>query len=101
MKMTVAGVQRVHGTSGKGSAFDMCNLIALVPVEAFNNGKVDVSGAGFKVMELPLDHAALPHFLTLKYPCGVELLTEPRPRSGKLETVVVGMAAAPSLSKAA
>ena len=95
MKMLVAGVQRVKGTSKGGSAFDMCNLIALVAIEPFNNGKVNVSGTGFKPMELPCEESVLPLIAANKFPCVLDLNTEPRPRAGKLETVVVGFAPLP------
>lgn len=94
MKMTVSGVQRIAGTAkATGAAFDMCQLLALVPIETSNGGKVQVNGAGLRAMELPLDPAALPQFMSLKFPCTIELLTEPRPQRGKLETVVTGIAA--------
>ena len=93
MKMNVCGVQRIAGTSKAGSAFDMCELLALVPIEAVN-GKVNISGSGFKVMQVPLDPAAMPQFMGLKFPLSVELVTDVRPNRGQLETVVVGIAQA-------
>lgn len=95
MKMTVSGVQRIAGTAKTGSLFDMCQLLALVPIDVSNGGKVQVNGAGLKEMPLPLDAAAMPQFMNLKYPCVVELVTEPRPQRGKLETVVVGIVQQP------
>lgn len=100
MKMTVVGVQRISGTAkASGNAYDMCNVMGLVPIEVVNNAKMQINGAGMKVMEIPLDPAALPEFMSLKFPSTVELVTDVRPRSGKLETVVVGIA--PALAKAA
>lgn len=90
MQMTVCGVQRMAGQSKAGSQFDMCQLLALIPVEN-SNGKIQVNGAGFRVMELPLDVAALPVFMTQKFPIILDLATEPRPRNGRLETVVTGI----------
>jgi hypothetical protein len=93
VKIYVAGVERLTGTSKGGSAFDMCNLHCLVPVEAVNNAKIVIQGAGLKPMDIPLANEALPVFLPLasKFPCWLDLTTEVRPRSGKLETVVVGL----------
>jgi hypothetical protein len=99
MKMLVAGVQRIAGTSKTGSAFDMCNVTCLVPVEAMNNGKITISGTGFKIMEVPLDAGAMAQFSGVKFPVVLDLDTEPRPRNGKVETVVTGINA--SLAKAA
>lgn len=101
MKILVAGVQRIAGTSKTGSAFDMCNVSCLVPVEAVNNGKISVSGAGYKLMEIPADAAILSQFQGIKFPCILDLETEPRPRNGKVETVVCGLAVAPAVVKAA
>lgn len=98
MKMLVAGVQRIAGMSKANSPFDMCNLIALVPIEPVQ-GKFTINGCGYKEMTLPVVVEALPQFLSQpKYPCVLDLETEPRPRGGKLETVVVGIV---QLAKAA
>ena len=91
MKMQVCGVQRIAGTSKAGSAFDMCQLLALIPIEPTNSGKVQVNGAGLKLMELPLDPQALTQFMGLKFPLMLDLEMEPRPRNGRVETVVVGI----------
>lgn len=92
MKMTVAGVQRIAGTAkASGNAYDMCTLIGLVPVEIVNNPKMQINGAGLKPMEIPLDVDALPQFMQLKFPLSLDLHIEPRPRSGKVESVVVGI----------
>lgn len=94
MKILVAGVQRIAGTAkSSGSAFDMCNLLALVPVENVV-GKVTINGVGYKQMEIPMDVACLPLFLTIpqdRFPLMLELELEPRPRMGKVETVVTGI----------
>ena len=103
MKIFVAGVERIAGTSKTGSPFDMCNIHALVPVEPMSNAKITIHGSGLKAMDIPLDVDALKTFLPLasKMPCWMEVQTEPRPRNGKFETVVVGLVDAPDLKKAA
>jgi len=93
MKMTVSGVQRMAGTSKAGNQFDMCQLFALVPIEN-RTGKITTSGHGLHEMEIPMDAAALPHFANLKFPITLELEMEPRPRNGRVETVVTGIVAA-------
>lgn len=98
MKIFVAGVERIMGTSKTGSPFDMCNLHALVAIESVSNAKITIQGAGFKPMAIPLANEAMPDFISLKTPCWVDVITEPRPRGGKFETVVVGVQA---LAKAA
>lgn len=92
MKANVCGVRRMAGTAkSSGNAYDMCNVSLLVPVEVVNNAKMQINGAGFSVMEMPLAVEALPQFMGLKFPCQVELVTDVKPRGGKLETVVVGL----------
>lgn len=93
MKIHAAGVQRIKGTSGKGNQFDMCNLLTLVPVEPVNNEKVNISGHGFKVVEMALDPTCLPQFAGIKFPSTIDVDLEPRPRMGKYETTVVGVKA--------
>jgi hypothetical protein len=97
MKIFVAGVERIAGTSKQGSPFDMCNLHALVPVEPMSNSKITIQGSGLKAMDIPLANEAMAEFLPLasKMPCWVDVVTEPRPRSGKFETVVIGLQAVP------
>lgn len=99
MKILVAGVQRMYGKSNAGSEFDICNLLALTPIEPFNNGKMQRLGYGLAVTEIPLAQEALVQFKDQKFPVLLEVVTEPRPRNGKFETVVVGLAA--PLAKAA
>lgn len=101
MKANVAGVKRMAGTSAKsGNAYDMCNLTLLVPVEQVNNPKMQVNGAGFATMEMPLEVEALPAFMNIKYPATLDLETDVRPRAGKPETVVVGIKSAPAAKAA-
>lgn len=94
MKILVAGVERITGTSKGGSAFDMCNLHCLVPIEVMSNAKITIQGAGMKPLDIPLAAEAMPDFLPLasKMPVWIDVVTEARPRSGKFETVVVGIA---------
>jgi hypothetical protein len=103
MKIFVAGVERIAGTSKAGSPFDMCNLHALVPVEPMQNAKITIQGSGLKSMDIPLANEALAQFLPLasKMPCWMDVTTEPRPRNGKFETVVVDLVGVVGLAKAA
>lgn len=92
MKANVCGVRRMAGTAkSSGNAYDMCNISLLVPVEQVNNAKMQINGAGFTVMEVPLAPEAMPVFMNQKYPVQVNLVTEVRLRAGKPETVVVGI----------
>lgn len=93
MKIHAAGVQRIQGTSKKGSPFDMCNLITLVPVEPVVSEKISITGHGYKVVELAVDPLALPQFAGMKFPSTIDVELEPRPRMGKYETTVVGVKA--------
>lgn len=100
MKALVCGVRRMAGIAkSSGNAYDMCNITLLVPVEIVNNAKMQINGAGFSVMEMPLAVESLPAFMNLKFPCQLDLETDVALRAGKPETVVVGVKAA--LAKAA
>lgn len=91
MKANVCGVKRMAGTAkSSGNAYEMCNVSVMVPVEQVNNPKMQINGAGFGVMEIPLAVEALPQFMQQKYPVQMTLLTEVRMRGGKPETIVVG-----------
>lgn len=91
MKILVAGVQRIAGIAkASGSPFDMCNLLALTPIEIVN-GKTQINGAGFKQMEIPLDPQCLPLFMNQKFPVLLDIETEARPRMGKFEVTVIGI----------
>jgi hypothetical protein len=95
MKLTVLGVKRIQGTSSKtGNPFDMCNLLALNPIQSFA-GKVAIQGFGYEVMEVNLDPNAVPQFSAYqgKFPVTLELDTEYQAFMGKLETVVTGIKA--------
>ena len=93
MKAMLIGVVRRRGKAkASGNDYDMCNATILTPVEVRNSASMVVEGAGFETMEMPVDPVALPQFLQLpKYPVQVELVTEARPRMGKVETVITGL----------
>lgn len=96
MRANVCGVKRMAGTAkSSGNAYDMCNISLLMPIEQVNNPKMQINGAGFTVMEVPLAIEALPGFMNQKYPVQMTLVTEVRMRAGKPETVVVGFDSAP------
>ena len=90
MKMNVCGVQRIAGTSKAGSAFDMCELFALVPVENVS-GKINISGVGYKLMTVSLDSEALPQFAGLKFPATLDLVTDVRLERGEAKTIITGI----------
>lgn len=91
MKANVCGVKRMAGTAkGSGNAYEMVTVSVLVPVEQVNGKTMQINGAGFGVMEVPLAVEALPQFMNQKYPVTMNLLTDVRLRAGKPETVVVG-----------
>lgn len=93
MKILACGIERIKGTSKTGSAFDMCNLHVLVPVEPGGTGKVQIEGGGYKVMDIPCLPDVLPQFAGVfqRGPVVVDVLTEARPNRGKMETMVVGV----------
>lgn len=101
MKMTVIGVKRVKGDKSKaGNPFDILSVFVLVPVETVTNDKVQITGAGSEMAEVPLDEEALPKFLDLKYPLQLDLNMDSRPRFGKFESVCIGFTPAPALKTA-
>lgn len=91
MKLTVIGVKRIKGDKSKaGNPFDICMLFALVPIEMVSNEKMQVTGGGFELAEIPLDTDAIPAFQKLSFPVQLDLQTDTRPRFGKFESVVTG-----------
>lgn len=96
MKMHVLGVKRIKGDKSKaGNPYDMCRLFGMVPVENVSKPGFEIAGAGFEIAEIELDTEALPAFLSLKYPCLLDLETDSKPFMGKFETVVSGIRQAP------
>jgi len=92
MKLNVLGVKRISGTSTKtGNEFDMCNLLAAVPIQVGGGKSVSIQGFGFEVAELPLEPSALALFSSIKFPVVLDLETDSRPYMGKLETFVTGI----------
>jgi hypothetical protein len=101
MKMTTIGVKRVKGDKSKaGNPFDILSVFVLVPVEQVTNDKVQITGAGSEMAEVPLDEAALQRFLDLKYPVVLDLQMDSRPRFGKFESVCVGYVVVPQTKAA-
>lgn len=100
MKLQVLGVKRVSGTSKAGSAFDICSLIATVPVDVTANQKITVQGFGYEVAEIPLDPGCMSQFASVKFPAALELNTDTRPFHGKLETFVSGIQGASTVRAA-
>ena len=100
MKLQVLGVKRVMGTSKAGAAFDICSVIATVPVDVVSNEKITVQGFGYEVAEMPLDPSVLSQFSAVKFPASLELVTDTRLYRGKLETFVTGIQVAPGVRAA-
>ena len=95
MKLNVLGVKRIIGKSkANGSPFDMCRLLASVPIDVGGTDKFQVTGYGSELAEVNLDPACLPSFAGVKFPCVMDLTTDSRPFRGKFETVVTGFLAA-------
>lgn len=95
MKANVCGVRRMAGTAkSSGNDYEMCNVAVLVPVEQVNTKTMQINGAGYGVMEIPLAVEALPQFMNQKFPSQMTLVTEVRIRAGKPETIVTGVEAA-------
>ena len=94
MKMLVAGVKRIKGTSQKtGNAYDMPKVVGLVLVENVKNANMTISGYGYDASEVALDPECLESFSQCKFPCYLDLETDVVPRFGNFETVVVGFKA--------
>lgn len=89
MKVLIAGVQEIKGTSKAGSPFAMCNVITLVPVENVSNIKVQIRGFGLKTMEMACDPLCIGDFSGINEPVQYEITVEPRPYMGKYEMTVV------------
>jgi len=94
MKMLVAGVKRIAGTSKKtGNDYDMPRLFGLVPVEKVKNAGMEITGYGMEQSEMNLDPEALESFKQYegRFPLMLDLETDVMPRFGKFESVVVGV----------
>lgn len=92
MKVNVLGVKRIHGTSGKtGNAYDICNVLCIVPIELTDSKNMKLEGYGFDSVELALDPKAIPLFSDVKFPSVLDLETDSRSFMGKLETFVIGI----------
>lgn len=106
MKMHVIGVKRIEGFGKEsGNPFDMCSLLALVPIEAGTFGKdkakqTTITGYGFEIGEVDLDPAAIPQFEKIQFPAHLELTTGEAWFRGKFQTIVTGVAKALALKAA-
>ena len=92
MKLQLVGVTRRFGTGkDSGQQYDMAVLLALTKL---NNTKSDLNTyqtAGFREMEVELKPDSFAEFSTLKFPCEIDVTTEPRATSNGLVTVVNGI----------
>jgi hypothetical protein len=101
MKIFLAGVKRQFGVGKEsGNAYDMYNLLTLVPSESGKMGAMNVEASGYQILDLRLAPEAFQEFRALKYPCTVEIVCEPRPFMGKYVTTAVSLVAG-VVSKAA
>jgi len=93
MKLFIAGVKRQHGIGkDSGNAYNMVNLLTLVPISAGKMGAMNVEGFGYETLDLRLENEqVMREFAQLKYPAVVEVICEPRPFMGKYVTTVVGL----------
>lgn len=91
MKLNIIGVKRIKGAKSKaGNPFDMPRLFAMVPIENVSNDKVQITGKGFELAEVPFDPLAEVDFLKLTYPQVLDLKMDSRPFMGKFESICVG-----------
>lgn len=101
MKINVLGVKRMKGKKkDTGAEYDICNLIAILPVETAANANFEVSGFGYETGEMPLDPAALLQFSQHKFPALLDLTVEPVLYRGKIEQLVTGTTTQPTIAKA-
>ena len=98
MKAQVLGVKVTAGKGKEsGDPFEMARLLVIVPIENFSNSKVTIKGFGYEAGEMLLDSSALSQFAGFKYPCVLELVTEPTLYKGKIDHVVVGTSSQPAV----
>lgn len=94
MKSLVIGVKRVKGIAkATGNAFDVTRALIATPIVPSDGDKLQVSGYGLELMEVPMDETALGQFRAVKFPTVLELVTDHRPFRGKLELTITGIAA--------
>jgi len=92
MKLTVVGIQRITGKAkATGNPFDMCNVMALEPVENFSKDTLTIQGHGFKVQEYSCDHSLLNELAGMKFPTSLDVTFDHKPRGGRVEAVISGL----------
>jgi len=102
MKTTVVGVMRMRGIGKEsGNAYDFAQVIALRPIENVNSEKLTLSGMGFEVVKYDMAITSLAHFNDVKFPAELDLVIDTVPDRRGLKSVVVGIAKAPAVARAA
>ena len=99
MKIQVLGVKRLAGIAKEsGNPFEMCTLLAVVPIEQVSGKNFSVQGYGYEVGEMDVDPDALKQFENHKYPCVMDLTTETvMGRNNKLSQIVTGTTTQPAV----
>lgn len=101
MKVNVLGVKRIQGKAKEtGNPYDICTLLAVLPIQTGPAGPATISGYGYEIGEMTLDPEALPQFSNHKFPAMLELTIEPVLYRGKIEQLVVGTTTQPVIAKA-
>ncbi|WP_024302788.1 hypothetical protein [Pseudogulbenkiania sp. MAI-1] len=75
MRVPAIAVVKMNGKAKKtGKPFEMHFVRVLRPEENVSSEAFNKMAAGFQISELPIDETAVAKFLTLPYPCEVELV---------------------------
>jgi hypothetical protein len=104
MKVLAVSVQQSQGVSDKSGVckpYHMASLSYLVPLES--RSKADsvkgtsyrMTGYGLQLVEMTLDPDCFEDFSKVTFPSMIDIRTEAQPMFGKVQTVVVGLAAVP------
>lgn len=98
MRLNIIGIKRIKGDKSKaGNPYDICSVFGLVPIEISSSEKMQVSGNGYEIAEVPFDPQLfdMPAFGTLKFPQLIDLKMDSRPRFGRFESIAIGYEVAP------
>jgi len=92
MQLHVLGVTRRFGKGREsGNDYDMAFLNSLTELRSSKNENSTFQAKGFRQLEIELLPEAVAQFLSLDYPCDIEVLTVNRPGQSGLITVVSGI----------
>ena len=63
MKLNIIGIKRIKGDKSKaGNPYDICSIFGLVPIETSSTEKMQVTGKGYEIAEVPPNEGTVKRF---------------------------------------